>query len=210
MVWGGTEIHFSIVCASAPALKAFISNVKAGMTRAASMSKDSKDDSKMTPAFGRFPSNTHSVLDEEVVIGRRILVTETVTMSSIDLEHRGGSPPYPMDDKPTGALSMPSHTIQAKSTTEVTPTSDLQPWRMSTKSLKRIETSEKPPSDRAKESSSSDTPSYASTDPLHPTTSRYSPRARASSESVSSISSSHGAQPGREKLTIAEILKAEH
>jgi hypothetical protein len=207
MVWGGTEIHFSIVCASAPALKAFISNVKAGMTRAASMSKDSKDDSKMTPAFGRFPSNTHSVLDEEVITGRRILVTETVTMNSIDLERRSGSPPYPMDDKPTGSLSMPNHTGQAKSTTDLTQTPVLQPWRMSTKSLTRIETSEKPPIDRAKASMSSDAPSYASTAPLYPTTSRYSPRAQAPSESGSSISSSHGVPPGREKLTLAEILK---
>jgi len=84
MVWGQMEAQLSLVCASAPSLKAFISNVKSGSTQ-----RSKEYGTALTPISrnNRTTTNTgHSftgtAYDEEVAEGKGILVTETVSLNS--------------------------------------------------------------------------------------------------------------------------------
>jgi hypothetical protein len=80
MVWGQMECQLAIVCASAPALKAFISNVKKGTIRSTSK-KSSSYATPLSPiSNGR--SNATTDFEGDVAEGKGILVTETLSLKS--------------------------------------------------------------------------------------------------------------------------------
>jgi hypothetical protein len=222
MVWGGTEVQFSIVCASAPALKAFISNVKAGLTRAGSIDKYySRNDSQKTPRGFRIGSTIVSTMEESAKDGKRVLVTETATLRRAPLASYGTpmtketQSPYMLEKELLGSIQMADDSMKATSTPDLEPwmnsktTTELAPWE-SSKSLVIIEMPEIPPAERSLGSMSSETPSYSSNMLLNHKRPLYSARARAPSDSDSSISSLYSnPPPHREHLSLAEFLKME-